>query len=187
MKTKNLFLSLFMSIVFVFAITDSYAIDNKKERKTILLKADLHCQSCVDKIEKNIPFEKGVKDLKVDLKTNTISITYRTDKNNKDNIIKAIEKLGVKVLDNEGCTGKCGESCCKVTGDKSKCCKKEHKHNHNEAVSNCSKKHDCKTCDDKGCNKKQECLGDCKSCKHKSCTKTDASAKAEKKHKCTGC
>ncbi len=101
MKTKNLLLTLLMSVVFVLGATNTYA-DNKKDnkdKKTVVIKADIHCKSCKAKLEKNIPFEKGVRDLKVDMKAKTITVTYRADKNNKANLIKAIEKCGVKVLE----------------------------------------------------------------------------------------
>lgn len=201
MKTKNLFLSLLMSVVFVLGMTNTYASTDKKEKKTVVLKAELHCKSCVAKIEKNIPFEKGVKDLKVDMKANTVTVTYRADKNNKENLIKAIEKLGIKVYKDNACTGKCGPKCCKVTGDKSKCCKKGHNHKHDaKCDSKCSNEHKCTgkcgtkcckvtgdkskcckkghkhaKCDSK-CSKDHKCDGDCKNCEHRD----------SKSSKCTG-
>ena len=36
----------------------------KKNEKTVIFNANLHCESCKAKVEKNIPYEKGVKDLK---------------------------------------------------------------------------------------------------------------------------
>lgn len=199
-----------MSVVFVFGMTNTYAHvekTNKKEKKTVVIKAELHCKSCVAKIEKNIPFEKGVKDLKVDMKAKTITVTYRADKNNKENLIKAIEKLGIKVLEKDGCDGKCGANCCKVTGDKSKCCKKgHHHHDHAKCDKDSSKAHkctgSCKTCKDKtckkagtdakcdkDCSKKKEhkCTGNCKTCKDKTCKKAGTDAKCDKKHNCSGC
>ena len=53
----------------------------KKNEKTVIFNANLHCESCKAKVEKNIPYEKGVKDLKVDMKTQTITVTFREDKN----------------------------------------------------------------------------------------------------------
>ena len=35
----------------------------KGEKQVVVFDVDLHCQGCVTKIEKNIAFEKGVKDL----------------------------------------------------------------------------------------------------------------------------
>lgn len=69
----------------------------KKGEKTVVFQANLHCKSCVNKIEKNIPFEKGVKGLKVDMEAQTITVTFRTDKNTEENLKKAIEKLDIEV------------------------------------------------------------------------------------------
>ena len=96
----------------------------KKNEKTVIFNANLHCESCKAKVEKNIPYEKGVKDLKVDMKTQTITVTFREDKNNTENLQKAIEKLNIEVKGVEGNntsakaqTGeKCEKSCCEKEG-----------------------------------------------------------------------
>lgn len=81
--------------VMLLALTD--AVAQKKGEKTVVFNATLHCASCKAKIEKNIPYEKGVKDLKVDLEKKTITVTFREDKNTVENLRKAIEKLGFQV------------------------------------------------------------------------------------------
>ncbi len=42
----------------------------------------------------NLPQEKGIKDVNCDLSTKEVTVTYQKDKNNPDDIKKAIEKLG---------------------------------------------------------------------------------------------
>lgn len=69
----------------------------KKGEKTVVYSAAMHCESCKAKVEKNIAFEKGVKDLKVNLEAQTITVTFREDKNNAEGIKKAIEKLEIPV------------------------------------------------------------------------------------------
>ena len=69
----------------------------KKKEQTVVFKTHLHCESCKAKVEKNLPFEKGVKDLKIDMQAKTITVTYREDKNSLENIQKALEKLDVKI------------------------------------------------------------------------------------------
>jgi copper chaperone CopZ len=51
----------------------------------------------------NLPQEKGIKDVKCDLVTKEVAVTYQKDKNNPEQIKKAIEKLGftVKVVTEE--------------------------------------------------------------------------------------
>ena len=85
----------------------------KKGEKTVIFNANLHCKSCVAKVEKNIPFEKGVKGLKVDMETQTITITFREDKNNEENLKKAIEKLDIQVKGTlDAIPEKKADSCC---------------------------------------------------------------------------
>jgi copper chaperone CopZ len=42
----------------------------------------------------NLPHEKGIKDVRCDLSTQEVTVTYVRDKNNNEAIKKAIEKLG---------------------------------------------------------------------------------------------
>lgn len=63
---------------------------------TVVFSSDIDCDHCKQKIEKNIPFEKGVKDLVVSLADKTVTITYRTDKNTAENLCVALNKLGYK-------------------------------------------------------------------------------------------
>ena len=122
-------LKLFIAFLFVllaFENTDAQT----KGMKRVVIKADLHCKSCQNKVEKNIPFEKGVKDLKVDLTAKTITIVFKEDKNNVENLCKAVEKLNIAILAVDGKTyGKTAEACKK--GD---CCQKKSK---------CGEKGDC--------------------------------------------
>ena len=79
----------------------------KKGEKTVVYDATMHCESCKAKVEKNIAFEKGVKDLKVNLDAQTITVTFREDKNSAEGIKKAIEKLEIRkvLVDSAGSKG----------------------------------------------------------------------------------
>lgn len=71
---------------------------NKGELVTVVYSVGLHCNNCKKKIENNIAFEKGVKDLQVNLEEKTVTVTYRTDKTDSKKVKSAIEKLGYTVL-----------------------------------------------------------------------------------------
>lgn len=75
---------------------------NKKETVTFFVKG-MDCQNCVKKIEKNIAFEKGVTDLKCDLKTRTAVVTYKSAKTSKTKLTAAFKKIGMEAtaVDNE--------------------------------------------------------------------------------------
>lgn len=68
--------------------------DGKKNLKTVTFKTSIHCMSCVKKINDNISFEKGVKDLKVSLDDKSVTVTFDPAKTDETAITKAIEKLG---------------------------------------------------------------------------------------------
>lgn len=74
---------------------------NSKEVKTVCFKTNLHCNSCVNNVKENIPYEKGVKDLNVDLDANTITIEYKTDKTTEEELAKAIIDLGYEAKKTE--------------------------------------------------------------------------------------
>lgn len=87
---------LFLVMAMVLGLASTVKAE-KKEVKTVLYQVDLHCATCKAKVEKNIPYEKGVKNLDVNLEAKTVKVTFRGDKNTTEGIQKAIEKLGFKV------------------------------------------------------------------------------------------
>ncbi|MDE5416513.1 heavy-metal-associated domain-containing protein [Labilibaculum sp. DW002] len=100
--TKNLKTAI-MALSLVVLTTIAFA-GNKDVKKvdTVVFKVEMDCMGCAGKIEKNLPYEKGVKNFKVDFKNQKVSITYKADKTNKDNLKKAIEKLKFKVEEIKG-------------------------------------------------------------------------------------
>ena len=66
-----------------------------KDIRTVVLTTlpEMHCANCEKKIKENIRFEKGVKYIKTDLKTKTVTIEYDADKTNVQDIIKGFKKI----------------------------------------------------------------------------------------------
>ena len=63
---------------------------------TVTFATDMRCESCVGKVNENIAFEKGVKDLKVSLEEERITIKYDKRKTSEETLAAAIRKLGYK-------------------------------------------------------------------------------------------
>ena len=63
------------------------------ERQTIVFDVDMHCQGCVTKIEKNIAFERGVKDLVCDLDAKTVMVTFDPAKTDVQHLQAAFAKI----------------------------------------------------------------------------------------------
>jgi copper chaperone CopZ len=69
----------------------------KAEIKEVNFHVHLHCNNCVKKVQDNIAFEKGVKDLHVT--QHSILIKYDAAKTSEAVLKAAIEKLGYKILE----------------------------------------------------------------------------------------
>jgi len=91
MKTMLRFI---FAILFVASSIVANAQDAKKATETVRFTTSIDCADCVNKIMTNLPHEKGIKDVKCDLSTKEVAVTYQKDKNNSQEIRKAIEKLG---------------------------------------------------------------------------------------------
>ena len=66
-----------------------------KDIRTVVVTTnpEMHCESCENKIKGNLRFEKGIKSIKTDLKSKTVTIQYDADKTNVQNIIKGFKKI----------------------------------------------------------------------------------------------
>jgi len=63
------------------------------KRQTVILDVDLHCQGCITKIEKNIAFERGVKDLVCNLNAKTVTVTFDPAKTDVRHLQAAFAKI----------------------------------------------------------------------------------------------
>lgn len=80
------------------SLTDLKPAKKKKVQiKEVVFHVHLHCENCVKKVQENIAFEKGVKDLKVSLEDQTVALKYDASKTSEAALKAAIEKLGYEV------------------------------------------------------------------------------------------
>ena len=89
------------TILLVLAISFLTNIANAQEKQqkkneTVKYWVSMTCESCKAKVEKNIAFEKGVKDMIVDLETKTVTINYKAKKTSPEKLEKAFKELGFK-------------------------------------------------------------------------------------------
>ncbi len=80
--------------VAVLFLAEVKAQEPKTDLLTVCYKTTMDCQNCQATLTNYLKFEKGVKDLKVDLKSNTIKVVYKSGKNTPENLVKGIKKLG---------------------------------------------------------------------------------------------
>ena len=92
---KRILIFLLAIMPMAFCLSTMQAKPNKQK---VVLYVDLHCQDCCDKIMKNIPFDKtlknGVKDLVFDLEAKTVTVTYDANKTDVAAIQNAFAKIG---------------------------------------------------------------------------------------------
>jgi copper chaperone CopZ len=92
----------FIKIILAVAIVAMFSFNadaqNTKKKQAnvaeVTFVSSIDCAGCVKKVEGNIPYEKGVKDLKVNLDNQTIYIKYDPTKTDKEKLAAAIVKLG---------------------------------------------------------------------------------------------
>ena len=107
MRNQHSAFSFQKSVVFILLFSlfsFQYSVCTAKtDKQVVVLKCDLHCQGCCDKIMKNIAFEKGVKDLVCDLKNKQVTVTYDANKTDIPTLLVAFEKIGkpARVEDNQ--------------------------------------------------------------------------------------
>ena len=91
------FFTLMLAVLLV-AATAALAQDKKQKKNAniqeVTFVTTIDCKNCVKKVEANLPYEKGIKDMKVTLDDRTVWIKYDAGKTDKEKLAAAINKLG---------------------------------------------------------------------------------------------
>ncbi len=121
MKTLQI-AALILTVLFANIVT----AQDSKEIKEVKFKADVKCNSCKAKIEKNMAFAKGVKAVDADVETKVVTIKYRSDKTTPAELEKELKKCGfgaelVNSKKHSGCSSKSKHKPCPKSGSKA-CC-----------------------------------------------------------------
>lgn len=89
---------LIIASLLLFCGIETTAAKPEKQIVTTVFTTDIDCPHCAKKITDSIPFEKGVKDVKVDVPTKKVTISYDASKTTQDNLLKAFASIRVKVF-----------------------------------------------------------------------------------------
>jgi periplasmic mercuric ion binding protein len=114
-KTTMLSMTVLVAMMVLLMNYSGYSQDKKNAE--IKIKTSAVCGMCKDRIEQGLAFEKGIKDVSLDVETKIATVKYNPSKITPDEIRKAISKLGYDADD--------------VLADKTaydklpKCCKKD--------------------------------------------------------------
>ena len=88
----------FIGLVAMMAIfahpIDAQDVNAKKNYEEVQIQTSAVCGMCEERIEGNIAYEKGVKEVELDDKTKIVTIGFDPRKNSADDLRLAISKLG---------------------------------------------------------------------------------------------
>lgn len=65
----------------------------KANKQTVVFDVDLHCQGCVNKVQNNIAYEKGMIDLLCDLEKKQVTVVYDANKTSVDKLQAAFAAI----------------------------------------------------------------------------------------------
>ena len=90
---------LFITLTLLLMVCTATFAQDKKQKKNadiqeVTFVTTIDCKNCVKKVEANLPYEKGIKDMKVTLDDQTVWIKYDANKTDKEKLAEAIRKLG---------------------------------------------------------------------------------------------
>ena len=95
MKRVKIILTAVVLLLATNAVSAQVKKESAKDKEAeVVFSVNIHCENCEQRIKKNIPFEKGVKDLTTSLDKQLVTIKYQPDKTDKEKLKKSIEKLG---------------------------------------------------------------------------------------------
>jgi copper chaperone CopZ len=83
--------------IFLFGYVSTLSAQEKvrkKKTEEVVFVVNMFCENCKKKIEKNVSWEKGVTDLRVNLDEKKVTLLYDSKKTTVELLKTAIEKLG---------------------------------------------------------------------------------------------
>ena len=90
---RNLLLTALTSLVLLGNVVAATSLRDDKD-KEVKIKTSAICGMCKARIERNLAFEKGVKESSLDVKTKVVTIKYNPAKTDIDKLKANISKTG---------------------------------------------------------------------------------------------
>ena len=94
MKNIKFLLKGFVTVLIFTSVTFTAKSQEQKKEETITIKTSAVCSMCKERIEQGMAYEKGIRDVTLDLETKMATIRYNPLKTSPEEIRKAISKLG---------------------------------------------------------------------------------------------
>lgn len=68
----------------------------ERATETIVFDTSIDCAGCARKVNNTIPYERGVKNVEVDLEAKTVTVTFDPTKTNEETLIRAFERVRIE-------------------------------------------------------------------------------------------
>jgi periplasmic mercuric ion binding protein len=88
-KTTGTILAMIIMVMFV-----NTAFSQSKKTETIAIKTSAQCNMCKDRLESGLAYEKGVKDVVLDVETKILTVKYNPKTTTPEELRKKISKIG---------------------------------------------------------------------------------------------
>ena len=117
---KTTFKTAVIAMVITLICSFTYAQTTKSVTE-VKIKTSAQCGMCKDRIEQNIAYEKGVKDVVLNSDNKVVTIKYNSNKTNPEKLKQALSKLGYDAdeVKADQKAYKALPSCCKKPDDPS--------------------------------------------------------------------
>ena len=100
-----------LALSLILAVLGTSAVLGGGREKTVLKVKGMHCPSCVSMIKKTVKKVDGVEEASVSLATGEVTVLFDPAKKPLENIVKAVNKMGYKVVDDDS-TDTSSKGCC---------------------------------------------------------------------------
>ncbi len=110
---KNLLRSAF-ALLLVTTLFTTTAAGSKPQKEIVKheFSANIDCAGCVKKVMNTLPYQKGIKDVDVNLSAKQITVTYDTSKSSDKDIITALSKVNINASLKQGSAECSNTGCC---------------------------------------------------------------------------
>ncbi|MCB0429465.1 MAG: heavy-metal-associated domain-containing protein [Flavobacteriales bacterium] len=108
------------ALILLFGLSFLQPAQAQANRDTVVIKTSAICGECKERIEKAVRFVKGTIESNVDLDTKEVTVVYKSDKTNPDELRKAIADAGYDADDVKADPKAFGKlpGCCQKPGGK---------------------------------------------------------------------
>ncbi len=94
MKSIKFLLSTILTVMIIISVTMTVRSQEQKKEETITIKTSAVCGMCKERIEEGMSFEKGVKEVSLNVQTKMLTVTYKTSKTDPEKLRTAVTKIG---------------------------------------------------------------------------------------------